>query len=66
MTAKTNNTDNSATSDTPELTDDQLNAVSGGIIFVGGKPPVDPTTQSSGSGGGGGSGKVALPTARET
>jgi bacteriocin-like protein len=31
---------NTRTSETRELTDDELNTVSGGIIFVGGRPPI--------------------------
>ena len=34
MNMKTNNTNNSATSENRELTDDELNAASGGIIVV--------------------------------
>jgi len=31
---------NSGMIETRELTDDELNTVSGGIIFVGGRPPI--------------------------
>ena len=31
---------NTGTSKTRELTDGELNTVSGGIIFVGGRPPI--------------------------
>jgi bacteriocin-like protein len=51
MTAK--KTDNSAPKDTTELTDDELNEVSGGIIFVGGEPVV--TGQDTGANSSGGS-----------
>jgi hypothetical protein len=31
---------NTGMSETRELTDDELNTASGGIIFVGGRPPI--------------------------
>jgi bacteriocin-like protein len=36
----TMNTNTSAMNETRELTDDELNTVNGGIIFVGGRPPL--------------------------
>jgi hypothetical protein len=48
MTVTNNNKNNSATSENHELTDDELNVASGGIIFVGGEPTVA-ATQSTGS-----------------
>jgi hypothetical protein len=50
MTTNTNNTNNSATIENRELTDDELNATSGGIIFVGGEPVAPTQTISSASG----------------
>jgi hypothetical protein len=59
MTAKPNDKNVTPTSKPDELTDDQLNDASGGIIFVGGEPVVSQNTSFS-SGGGGGSGKIAV------
>jgi len=56
MTRNTNDTNNSATSENRELTDDELNAASGGIIFVGGSPQ----NIASSSGGGSGAGKITF------
>jgi len=59
MTKNTNNTNNSVTSENRELTDDELNAASGGIIFVGGEP-VAPTQNISSATGGAGAGKITF------
>jgi hypothetical protein len=59
MTTNANNTNNSATSENRELTDDELNAASGGIIFVGRQPAVAETTIGSATGGAG-AGKITF------
>ncbi len=60
MTTNTNNTNNSATSENRELTDDELNAASGGIIFVGGEPVAPTQNISSATGGAGVAGGTFL------
>ncbi len=50
---------NTGMSETRELTDDELNTVSGGIIFVGGSPVAD-LAKNPGMGGGSGAGKVTF------
>jgi hypothetical protein len=60
MTTNTNDTKNSATSEPGELPDDELNAVSGGIIIVSGKPAVSVAQNIGSASSGAGAGKVTF------
>jgi hypothetical protein len=60
MTTNPDDTKNSATSEPCELPDDELNAVSGGIIIVSGKPAVSVALNIGSASSGAGAGKVTF------